>query len=379
MGDRRLSHDTYRAVEAKAEAAGSVDHVARQRRQQGLGLHPLIDPAQGGVIRVSRSRMDPTSDGKFRLTRGVAMPVENRADTTGSMGKNVDVVFATLPTTYSLLASGSRAVLKRYDTQIATGTFQDVVDEVLATRSMFEMDEKIAEQMTMIPTDRWGGDETEDPGYSLFGGAYLTLAWIEKYGLKGYDFTFGDAPGRDRLDPDQLIRVYGESVFDKVAENGRQMDRRNLPDVRQVVSDLKKRSHAFMCLIGNSPSARTWWTKVYGEDRVVVLPRTQLLPQVQAAIIGLTEGVIDLQSVADFLRENQVALDDARVIARSLQNIPVGAQARLPNFAKIPLEGAIFASRDDIWPIGTNGTQQVAAAAAPGTADVPAPKDSMWL
>ena len=114
--------------------------------------------------------------------------------------------------------------------------------------------------------------------------------------------------------------------------------------------------HTFFLQVSSNPYTTGYWSQVLGREQVVMLPRTEDLAVVQAAIIGLTEGVLDLQSVPDFLAEARVNRRDAMQIVRAVSNIPLRAQAMLPNFDRIPLKGSIFASREDIWPI--NGSQR---------------------
>ena len=357
MGRRVLSTAAYTRVAREAERAGSATFAGEERRQKGLGLHPLVDPSGGNLydpIRRSISWLEPEAD-HFVLLRGVAMMEETRLDTTGSMGTNVKVAMDVLPSTYELLATGPAAVLGRYDVQMITSIFGDVRDDYILCRSQAEMDERIAEQMTLMVPEGQGYDAAEDPQYGLFGGAYLTKVSINDYGLKYYDFTVSDAPGRHRLDAENLVRVFGESVFEKVTENGHgyQINAGNIPTTQEIVSSLLERAHAFFLQVGNYRDVTSFWRRIYGgHERVIVIPEVRLLPYVKAAIIGLTEGVFDLQSVEKFLTSSNVAQDSARLIARAVAGIPIGAQMALPNFHEIPLRGARFARRGDIWPIG---------------------------
>jgi len=355
MGRRVLSTAAYTRVAKEAERAGSATFAGEERRQKGLGLHPLVDPSGGNLydpIRRSISWLEPEGD-DFILLRGVAMMEETRLDTTGSMGTNVKVAMDVLPGTYELLATGPAAVLGRYDVQMITSIFGDVCDDYILCRSQAEMDERIAEQMTLMVPEGQGYDAVEDPQYGLFGGAYLTKVSVNDYGLKYYDFTVSDAPGRHRLDAGNLVRVFGESVFEKVAENGYQINARNIPTTEEVVASLLERAHAFFLQVGNDRDVTSFWRRIYGgHERVIVIPEVRMLPYVKAAIIGLTEGVFDLQSVEKFLTSSNVAQDSARLIALAVAGIPIGAQMSLPNFNEIPLRGARFAKKGDIWPIG---------------------------
>lgn len=69
----------------------------------------------------------------------------------------------------------------------------------------------------MVP-GRSGFDAPEDPDIGIFGGAYLTRAYINRIGLKRYDFTVTDAPGRGVIAINDLKKIYGDEVFNKVKE-----------------------------------------------------------------------------------------------------------------------------------------------------------------
>lgn len=389
MGRATLSAVSYESVAAKTRTFAKATYAGEQRHKEGRGLDPLVDPKGHGLVRRSLSWYEPKGK-KFELLRGVAMLEETRLDTTGSMGDNVEIAMGVLPSTFQLLASGDAPVLGRYDTQMITSIFGDVCDAYVLCRSQAELDERIAEQMTLMVPEGGGGDADEDPQYGLFGAAFLTEAMVNKYGLKYYDFTISDARGRHRLDKSTLTRVFGDTVFDVVAENGFQINPKSLPDTRDVVVELKKRAHAFFLQVGNSGGVRQFWTEVFGANRVITLPSVELLPQVKAAIIGLTEGVLDLQSAEEFIRSSstvrgnsfrkqkasEVTKDEARAIVRAISGIPIGAQKALPGFDKIPLKGALFAKKGDLWPIG---------AAAPAPVDFSEPEadedekaDGLW-
>ena len=356
MGRDRLSASAFMRVAKEVKSAGGPATAAgEQRHKAGKGLHPLVDPKGHGVIRRSLSWLEPKGD-HFELLRGTAMLVEDRFDTTGSMGDNVDKAFDALPRSYDRMMNGSQPVLGRYDLQMITSIFGDVCDNYVLCRSQAELDERIAEQMRLMVPEHGGGDNPEDPQYGLFGAAYLTDCTAVQLGLKTYDFTTTDAPGRNALDPDTLIRVFGDKVADMVKENGYQVDFKHLPSTREVVQSLLSRSHAFLLQVGEAHDTSSFWRPIFGKERIVVLPRVELLPEVRTAIIGLTEGVVDLQGLVEFLMEHaKLKKADAEKIQSAVAKIPLGAQAALPNFKKIPLKGALFAKKGDLWPIGYDG------------------------
>ena len=349
MGRGTFSRDAYLSATTRHVPKGeSATLKAEQTAFRSGKLNPLVDPAGYGVIRLSLPRLEKQENGLWLLTVGMPVPIETRLDTTGSMGDNVEIALKELPKIYEL----SSSVLPGCDIQIATGIFGDVVDRFVLCRPQFEMEAgKIVEQLTLMVPEGRGGDTPEDPQYGLFGAAYLIDRHINKLGLMGYDFTISDAPGRNLIDESQLERIFGPEVIKKADENGYKIDVHNMPSTADVVQDLLKKAHAFFLQVGNSDETTDFWAKVFGSDRIVILPHTELLPQVQATIIGLTEGTLKLNQVEEFLQKNNVGKDYAKRIVRSVANIPIGAQATLPNFSKRPQKGDLFREKTDLWPI----------------------------
>lgn len=341
-----LTDNVYRDFKSSVNT-DRVTSKGQERHEQGLGLDPLVDPASNGVIRRSLNRMEPEGL-LFRLVMGVAILIEERLDTTGSFRKNVDIAFKVLPRTYELL----KKVLGRYDLQMINSIFGDELDNYILCRSHAEMGIKIAEQMTlMVPEGGGKGNHGEDPQYGLFAGAYLTSADINRYDLKSYDFTTTDEPSHEPVLKSQLERVFGKEVFDRVRENGFEIDPNNLPSVKQVIDKLLERAHAFVFLVDHDDEANGYWTTVIAQNRIIYLEDTRWLPEVKAAIIGLTEGVLTLSDLEDFLvNEANVSKDVAKMIKRAVAGIPIGAQALLENFDKIPLKGDLFKEKRDMWP-----------------------------
>lgn len=310
-----------------------------------------MDPAEYSVIRRSLLRFEEQPNGLFELTVGCSMPIEIRLDTTGSMGDNVDRALKVLADQYDLCSR----VLPGYDVHMAIGIFGDCADNFVLCRPQFEMlADKIVHQLTLMNPEHGGaGNGGEDPHYRLFGGAYLVAAYANRIGLKGYDFTISDEPARDNLNERQLVRVFGPDVFDKVKANGFDIDRNNLPSTEEVVQDLLKRAHAFYLEVDGYDryNAHAFWTRVFGPERVIVLPRIELLPQVQAIIIGLTEGTLSLSDVTGFLTEAKVTKEEAKRIENSVANIPIGAQEVLREGIRVPQKGDLYRDKTDLWPI----------------------------
>ncbi|MDO8496698.1 MAG: hypothetical protein Q7S43_04605 [bacterium] len=351
------SDATYKSIATETKLRGSSTFVGEERARQGKALDPLVDPSKYEVVRESNNLLVPDGD-EFILQFGVAMPVESDLDTTGSMGRNVDVAFGVLPKVQNLLIQGPNAVLKRYHAQIATGIIQDRVDRYPYLRSMFEPDNEVERQMGLMVPERSGGDSIEDYQLGLFAAGYLTRASIVKYGLKGYYFIVGDERGRDEFDRRVVEQVFGSTVLEKAF--GSRLSQ-SLPLTGEAAKQALKNWHVFFLQVNNLSSTTKWWTSLLGRERVVQLPQTDDLAEVQACIIGLTEGVLDKKSAVDFLSEVDGNRNSAERIVQAVDGIPVGLQATYPNFSKIPSAGARFKSREDIWPIGTKESKPAKA------------------
>lgn len=361
MGYRRFTDVTH-ASATKYVPKTNVTRAAEEESRRTGRLDPLVDPAGYGVIRPSRMRFEERPDGLFTVTIGTPIPVETRLDTTGSMGHFVDIAMNNLKDLYLL----TQEMLPGCDLQIATGIFGDCCDRFVLCRPQFEMEpEKIVHQLQLMAPQRGGGGNGgEDPHYGIFGGAYLVESYANKIGLKGYDFTVSDEPARDYLDASELVRIFGKDVFEKVRENGFDIDKKNLPMTKEVVAALNERAHAFVLSVGDRYGAVRFWERMYGPERVIVLPDIDYLPHAQAVIVGLTEGTLSLEEVEEFLVKHEVDERSARALMRSVVNIPIGAQAALENFDRRPQAGDVFRTKTDLWPMDPAEVPELSEAVA---------------
>jgi hypothetical protein len=351
-----FSQEAYasQARDVKTRGRGIATFEGEERVRQGKGLDSLVDASQRGVIREANNLLLPKGD-QFVLEFGIAMPVKTDFDTTASMGKNVDIAFDVQPRVQKLLNDPKKGVLRRYHTQMATGSIGDTVNRFPYQVSQFEPDNEVARQMGLLVPERNGGSTTtEEYQLSLFSTAYLTRSSVTKYGLRGYYFPTGDERGWDVLKEELATRVFGPTVFEKAFGKGNRPQ--SLPKAQDMGKKVLENWHGFFLQVYSTAYTTKWWSDVLGRERVIILPRTQDLAEVQAVVIGLTEGVLDLQSAIDLLKESNVQESDAKRIVEACSNIPIGLQKTFANFEKIPMAGAIFASRDDIWPEGEKGT-----------------------
>ncbi len=335
--------------ESDGRASRDVAKKAQQQAAECKKLHPSVDPAVQPIHR-SLIRFEPHND-QFRVTVGCPMPIESTCDVTGSMGENVQIMFGVLPQTYELISK----VLPGYDPQLSLGIFGDVCDGFIMSRPQFEMTaDKIVGYIKHLFSSGSGGDADEDPQYAAYGAAYLTDAYVNRIGLKGYHFLITDAGMHNNLTERNLKRVYGESVFDAVRDNGHEdvAKKHNFYDASSVFKDMQKKYHAFLLMAERSVGY--YYSDVYDDNHIIQIGSTRYLPQVEAAIIGLTEGTLEPAELEQFLTDNQVHKSEVLMLVRQLLKVPYAAQRELEEKSKykIPVKGDLFASKTDLQPCG---------------------------
>lgn len=377
MGTNTFTRSAFAsAVTTHAGHGGRVTARAEEEAFRSGKLEPSVDPAgyeEGRyMVRPSRLRMveHPLYQGLFELTDGTSMPVETLLDTTGSMGDNIDRALRALADAYEWCSYG----LPGYHLHMCTATFGDLaVDRFPLCRTQFEMEAaKMVEQLTkLVANNSGGGNGGEDPQYGLFAAAYLTDFYVDRIGLRGYHFTLSDEPGRDRLNVKAMNEIFGPLVYERLAERGIEFSAKTLPTTDRIIRDLTAKTHAFFLFVdGNDArNCRSYWHERYGEQRFIPLADVNQLAQVQATIIGLTEGTLGLGDVVPFLKERQVSDSGAKRILDSVANIPLGLQATFENYSRRPMKGDVFRTKEDLWPLTDEelGMAEVGRASNPGT------------
>lgn len=335
--------------EGDGRASSTVAKRAQQQAKNDKRLHPSVDPATAPIHR-SLIRFEPYGD-QYRVTVGCPMHIESTCDVTGSMGENVQIMFGVLPQTYDLISK----VLPGYDLQLSLGIFGDTCDEYIMSRPQFEMTaDKIVEYCSHLFSSGSGGDFPESPQYSVYGAAYLTDAYINRIGLKGYHFLITDASMHNTLTESNLRRAFGDSVFDEVRNNGHEKvaNTLNYRTTVEVFKDMHKIYHAFLLMV--DADLRGHYSDYYDDSHMIRIGSTRYLPQIEAAIIGLTEATLEPSELRTFLLANQIPRSETDVLVNQLLKIPFGAQRALEEASgcKIPKKGDIFAHKTDLQPCG---------------------------
>lgn len=340
MGRETFSVESYRTARRDYGVThdSDVTRKAEQRARDTGHLSEVVDPGVN-PMRFSKIRLNPHQK-KWVATIGCPMDIEVSCDTTGSMGGEVDTEMAVLPDLYGAVAK----VLPGYDPQLCLGIFGDVQDRFVMCRPQFEMEApKIVNYLKEMAPQRDGGDSPEDPQYAMFARAYLTDAYTNRIGLKGYHFVVTDATCHSSLNKEQIQRIFGKDIFESELKN---MSR--APSVKKVVEDLKGKAHQFILIVGDTSDYTVdFWRDLCGENSVICINSTKQLPEVISAIIGLTEGTLDVTEL------NAHFKNCYKFLIRQLSKIDIGAQAKLRHALPhpVPKAGDIFAKKDDLWPI----------------------------
>lgn len=340
MGRETFSVESYRTARRDYGVThdSDVTRKAEQRARDTGHLSEVVDPGVN-PMRFSKIRLNPHQK-KWVATIGCPMDIEVSCDTTGSMGGEVDTEMAVLPDLYGAVAK----VLPGYDPQLCLGVFGDVQDRFVMCRPQFEMEApKIVNYLKEMAPQRDGGDSPEDPQYAMFARAYLTDAYTNRIGLKGYHFVVTDATCHSSLNKEQIQRIFGKDIFESELKN---MSR--APSVKKVVEDLKGKAHQFILIVGDTSGYTVdFWRDLCGENSVIRINSTKQLPEVISAIIGLTEGTLDVTELDAHFKNR------GKRLIQQLSKIDIGAQAKLRHALPypVPKAGDIFAKKDDLWPI----------------------------
>ncbi len=353
MGHMTFSEDDYRTARRNYGVTSNtgVTRKAEERARDTGRLSEIVDPAIE-PIRRSLIRLNPHQK-QWITTIGCPMDIEVSCDTTGSMGGEVDTEMAVLPDLYEAVSK----VLPGYDPQLCLGIFGDCEDAFVMCRPQFEMEApKIVNYLKEMAPQRGGhGNHGEDPQYAMFARAYLTDTYVNRIGLKGYHFVITDEPCHEQLSKSEVKRIFGENIL---KEELKHLDN-EFPTVEDMVQELKRKTHQFVLILNdyNYHDTVIRWKDLCGEKSVIMIDSTRQLPEVISAIIGLTEGTLDIGDLNDHLSGHDLNL------ARQLSKIDLDAQARLRHALPhpVPKKGDIFAKKGDLWPILTGPDTETAA------------------
>lgn len=337
VADMRAAHEDIRA-----KGFSTVKRTGK--------LHKFVDIKS----RIKRSRNSIVEvDGKWTLVNGIALPVVSSFDGTASMGENIARFFNALVPFYELLAPIRDL---GYDLQMSSMMFQDKDDSLPGTdlvsaiqQTEFETGNAIAAQIRELIYSNNGGDSTEEYQFALLQAAFNNLD-INRYGLKGYFFLGGDEIGRSGNSPEEVMEHLGRKI-------------QGYMTIRQMYEAAAEKYHVYriQCGSGGEGARRnattTFWEKVMGKGRVILVEDINLLAEVQAALVWCgenpnptEEGMIEfiVNGTKGNIRRTKA---DAKKIWRWITDagVELGIQTKLPNWGKLPLKGSVFSHYRHMW------------------------------
>lgn len=277
-------------------------------------------PLAGQIVRESRDTTEhPTST-----------PVAVFFDETGSMHQ----VPRVLQTKLALLEG---IVLRKgylEHPQFMMGAYGDgYTDRVALQVSQFESDNRIDDALdNLFLEGNGGGNGGENQNLAWYYVAHHTVtdAW-EKRSKKGYAFFIGDESTND-LTAKMVQQFVGDGEPLGALDN------------ESVVKALLEKWEAYVFVIDNlsakSQHSIEHYTALFGKDRVLVVENEEAISESIALVIGMTEGVIDLDDGVDDLKA--VGASDSAIsqTRKALAHLSGSTGAMVQNAAPADLDAA---------------------------------------
>lgn len=337
--------ETVRKMEEKVASSGGKGSVHDEGEKIFISTGKLDQCVNiSGVKRVSRNAFIKNDNGTCTLVRGIKLPNISQTDGTGSMGGNVAKAFYAMGKIYGLLGLFSN----RYQIDLSVSVVQDVQDKhPVVQMAEFESDNRAAEHVQKLVPDKDGGDATEDYDIGLKYVDDQVDTDIVRYGLKGYYFLILDNVGRGEVRSSSIEQHLGYKMQSASVKT------------RTICESLLTKWHLFCIQVGGSSSTTSWWEDKIGEGRVIVIDDADLLAEIQAGLVYVSETINPTESgLYEFLiagdTNNKVGKCDAHTVWNWLKQASqhFEAQIKLPGYNQIPMPGDVFDNYRDVWPIG---------------------------
>lgn len=293
MGGGSWDASTYASSTARKIASGTTFSYTTTAHATGrYEAHEDLDPKKvngptsplaGQNVRESRDSTEhPTSTAVAVLF-----------DETGSMGQVPRTLQTKLTTLFGTVLR--KGYLEH--PQILVGGYGDgVVDYSPLQVSQFESDNRVDDALDNIFLEgNGGGNFGESQWLAWYFLAFHTATdCFEKRSKKGYAFFIGDERS---LDPsaDQVKRWVGDEQPMCEMTN------------EAIVAALKEKWEPYVLVIDNGAAKRQrsveFYTELFGEEHVLIVQDHEAISETISLLIGLQEGVIDLDDGADDLKD----------------------------------------------------------------------------
>lgn len=287
MGGSSWSNDVYADRATTRATTGAPvyahDHAVRTGKA-AAGAHDKMNP-RGVKIRESRdSAAHPNS-------RAIIVGL----DVTGSMRPVVEAIHKKLPQFMGLLTRKGYLA----DAHVLWAAVGDArTDSASLQVGQFEAGNEQEDDLGRFFIEGGGGGQSP-PSESYqnllyFAARHTAIDCHEKRGLPGYLFLIGDEQAYD-LRRDEVRHLIGDEIETDIP-------------LFKLVEEVKRRWNVFMVIPahasnGRDPRMAAYWRGVIGEEHVVVLDDASAVAETMATIVGMAEGVVDVDGAADHLRD----------------------------------------------------------------------------
>jgi hypothetical protein len=303
MGTTRWSDDHYRD-RAKLRArtgkdAFEYDHAIRIGAAE-RAVHPKMNP-RGVRVRESRdSDAHPESHAVAVLF-----------DVTGSMQDVPRILQANLPKLMGLL------LRKGYldHPQIMIGGIGDATCDAAPLQvGQFESGIEIEEDLGKLYLEGGGGGHiTESYELALyFMARHTSLDCYEKRGRRGYLFVIGDETPYPKVKRREVANLVGDGLQTDIPVDELMVELERTYDVYHVLPKMTQH--------WNNPVVHRRWVELLGQ-KALRLEDPAAICELIASTIGVAEGRVDLEHLADDLREAGSSAALARVVRNTLVDV----------------------------------------------------------
>lgn len=290
------------------KSAFEYNDKVRTLRREEQKVHEKLDP-KGVKVRESRdSKEHPES-----LAVGVMF------DVTGSMAQVPVACQKQLPRLMGLLSK--TGFVK--DPQVLFGAVGDSrCDRASLQIGQFESGIEMDDDLGRMFLEKGGGGSMEESYQNAlyFFARHTAADCFEKRGKKGYLFLIGDEKPYMQVSRNEVETLCNDGLQD------------NIP-IETIIKEVQERYHTFFIIPqhtsnGTNPIIERVWSGLLGSDKVIKLDDAEMISEVIALAVAITEGATTLASAKEALEGQGCSGATIGAVTTALRHIAV-AQDRL--------------------------------------------------
>lgn len=323
MGSTRWSDEHY-AARASYRTENKVDtfgyHTAVTTGKAAAKVHDKLDALNAKSVVTAAGTTIKGRECRDSDTHPTTVGVATVLDVTGSMSQVPKIVQQNLPKLMGLLQR--KGYLEH--PQILTMAIGDASgpdpDKYPLQVGQFEAGIEIEDDLTKLILEGGGGGQKSE-SYELgfyFLADHTVLDCHEKRGKKGYAFFIGDEMPYTKVNKDQIKRLIGTDVQDS-------------EDTAAVVERLKAKYECYFILPAltshyNDTEVIAAWEKLFGVERILKLQDAASICELIASVIGVAEGVADLEEVESDLTEAGASDKTRSAVGKAISKMTSGGK-----------------------------------------------------